>query len=294
MLRTLISLKVWLLYLLLVLILQTSSPFLSSWSRCNFVYPKTMWLGTNAVRDTQSMEKQPSTAQFAAEVKRFKKINAPKKLLALVIDGCERRSLSQRDILYGFRSLWQMNRTDLCIDVFQNIQNRVDESFRLSDDAIITLLRSFSSIARIDLVEAAAGLGAQAGDRDTTENENKACCCSSSVMIELAAALAQNGEVEKAVQCLEILMQRGYTIDNEISKKIMSSVMKKGKFDKIRLALSRLLMAGALNDNDSIQIFSNAFMKNLTFVKGSVSMDTLPSGKNIYITYNTPPNCVSI
>jgi hypothetical protein len=270
--------------------LQRSSPFLSSrWSKSNAVPSITKSRCTNAVKETSSTEQQPSTELFSAEVKRFKKMNAPKKLLALVIDGCERRSLSQRDILLGFRSLWQMNRTDLCIDFFQHIQNRVDESFRLSDDVIVTLLRSFSSIARTDLVEASVRLGVHTDDRVTVENENIDCRCSSSVMVELAAALAQNGEVDKAVQYLEILMQRGFTIENDISKKIMTSVMKKGKFDNIRLALLRLLMVEALNDNDSVQIFSNAFMKNLTFVKGSVSMETLPPGKNIYMSYDTQP-----
>jgi hypothetical protein len=211
---------------------------------------------------------------FAQSVKNFKKINAPKKIFNLIIDGCERKELSQRDILFGFRTLWQMNRTDLCVDMFPYIERRVDSSFRLNDDVVIAMMRSFSSISRPDLLEATVQLGTEldspVSDCDLT--------CTSTVLVEFVAALAQSGDIERAIQLLNALLFRKSVVDIEMSKRIMSSVLKRGKFDNIRTSLLRLLLLGGLDDNDSIQLFSNSFMKNVTFIKGAISMDTLPPG----------------
>ena len=61
-----------------------------------------------------------------------------------------------------------------------------------------------------------------------------------------------------------------------MSKKIMNTFLKKGTLEEVRASARILLQCGGLTDNDSLQIFTNTFMRSIDFVKGAVSIDTLP------------------
>ena len=104
-----------------------------------------------------------SSDELAAQIKCLRKISATKKITNLMNQSfIESGSnvMNEKIFLLGFRSLWQVNRTDLCIDIYPLYQNilcsirdnwNTEHQFDYSVAA--SLLRSYSSLGRIDIAE---------------------------------------------------------------------------------------------------------------------------------------------
>eukprot|EP01038_Epipyxis_sp_PR26KG_P004419 gene4419-6246_t len=66
-------------------------------------------------------------------------------------------------------------------------------------------------------------------------------------------------------------------IDNIIAKKILKQFLQNAEtFHQIKTILKLLLCLHGLTDFDSLQLLTNTFLKSADFVKGAVSMKTLP------------------
>jgi GTP-binding protein len=65
-------------------------------------------------------------------------------------------------------------------------------------------------------------------------------------------------------------------IEIEMSKQILKMFLRETTATDIRKCLQYLLLINGLADNDSIQLLTSTYMKTIDFVKGAVSMETLP------------------
>lgn len=61
-----------------------------------------------------------------------------------------------------------------------------------------------------------------------------------------------------------------------MSKQILKMFLRETGADDVRRCLRALLLISGLSDNDSIQLLTSTYMKSIDFVKGAVSMETLP------------------
>ena len=65
-------------------------------------------------------------------------------------------------------------------------------------------------------------------------------------------------------------------IETEMSKQILKMFLRETGPENVRKCLRALLLINGLADNDSIQLLTSTYMKSIDFVKGAVSMETLP------------------
>ena len=98
------------------------------------------------------------------------------------------------------------------------------------------------------------------------------------ILPDLCLAYITNNKAPKALSTLRVIKDNHHkTISLEMSRKIMSMFLKKGTLEDIRTSTRLLLTCGGLTDNDSLQLFTNSFMKSIDFVKGAVSIESLPT-----------------
>lgn len=73
-------------------------------------------------------------------------------------------------------------------------------------------------------------------------------------------------------------------IEIEISKQILKMFLRETNPEDVRSCLRALLLINGLADNDSIQLLTSTYMKSIEFVKGAVSMETLPPAECAEVT----------
>ena len=106
------------------------------------------------------------TDEVATKIKYLRKTNSTKKIFNLLNQSfLESGSdlVNEKIFLLGFRSLWQMNRTDLCIslyplyqDILYGISENTGSECSYDYTVAASLLRSYSSLGRIDMAEGIA------------------------------------------------------------------------------------------------------------------------------------------
>ena len=87
---------------------------------------------------------------------------------------------------------------------------------------------------------------------------------------------ASIGSYPKALAALGMMNKFSIKIEVEISKQILKMFLRETGPENVRKCLRALLLINGLSDNDSIQLLTSTYMKSIDFVKGAVSMDTLP------------------
>ena len=95
---------------------------------------------------------------------------------------------------------------------------------------------------------------------------------------ELAFGYTTANNFSQAVQCLEAMSKYSIALNHATSKKILQQFLIHSDLYYIRRCLRVLIKLDGISDQDSVQILANYFMQNCEFVKGAVSMDTLPPG----------------
>jgi hypothetical protein len=95
---------------------------------------------------------------------------------------------------------------------------------------------------------------------------------------ELAFGYTTANNFSQAVQCLEAMSKYNIKLNLATSKKILQQFLIHSDIYYIRRCLRVLIKLDGISDQDSVQILANYFMQHCEFVKGAVSMDTLPPG----------------
>mmetsp|Transcript_25621 Transcript_25621/g.57929 ORF Transcript_25621/g.57929 Transcript_25621/m.57929 type:complete len:271 (+) Transcript_25621:461-1273(+) len=73
-----------------------------------------------------------------------------------------------------------------------------------------------------------------------------------------------------------MLHKRGLGIDADTARRILKQFLAQSKPETIHRAIFALLAVRGLDDNDSIQLITNSYLRSVDFVKGAVSLATLP------------------
>jgi len=217
---------------------------------------------------------------FRTQMREFRRSNSPKKLVKAVEELSELGQLDQNKTVYAFRTLQRMNRSDLCSGLLPLWSHAVYQSLdqRVELEPATAMLRSFCRLNRTDLAETIA---ATAGANTSISNFNDPIA-SRTLLPELALGYLLTDTVAGCDKCLSLLsrllaQQPDATIDLELSKAILKGLLRSGRsVADVRHGVRLLLQLKGLTDNDSLQLLTSSFMRSLEFVKGAVSMATLP------------------
>jgi hypothetical protein len=268
---------------------------------------------TAATTSASSSASEPLVAvseEFRVAIKDLRKINAPKKILRLVSDHAAAGTITQNMTVHAFRTLQRMNRSDLSLEMVPIWHQAVDiahtgassadnrESELQGQESCVgvmeiepaaALIRSCCKLQRFDLADgiaSKAGIIVRSGRSNTRELSSANVPVSDAQLAaltvflpELAVGYATVGSLEKALSALEMMRKHSILIDIELSKQIMKGFLKQASVEDIRRCLRALLALDGLGDNDSHQLLTSTFMRTIDFVKGAVSMDTLPPGE---------------
>ena len=94
---------------------------------------------------------------------------------------------------------------------------------------------------------------------------------------ELLLGFTLSGQCGIALTLLETMLYYNIHIDIDLSKTILESFLNICKDTyQIRKCLRLLIRLNGLSDQESVRILTNTYMRNITFIKGSVSVATLP------------------
>ena len=234
-----------------------------------------------------------SDAAFLSEIKEYKKINAHRKIIKTLTAFSTTGMLSTNMTAYAFRTLKQMNKTaDVLEELYPLWQSAAAGSpsdFR-NLNASLLLIKGYCRIGKMDYVEAiAASMGVRLdaldslsaeGSLDVADDHARLVVDAAALVLpEMAVGYTMANQTLKAIASLRRMEKLELKIDNEVSKAVLKTLIKNNANNilNIRIALKVLLRLNGLQDNDSIQLLTSAFMKSVLFVKGAVSMDTLPA-----------------
>jgi hypothetical protein len=92
----------------------------------------------------------------------------------------------------------------------------------------------------------------------------------------VSTGYASIGSYPKALAALGMMHKFSIKIEIEMSKQILKMFLRETSPEDVRRCLRALLLINGLADNDSIQLLTSTYMKSIEFVKGAVSMETLP------------------
>lgn len=109
----------------------------------------------------------------------------------------------------------------------------------------------------------------------------------------MSTGYASIGSYPKALAALGMMHKYSIKIEIEMSKQILKMFLRETSPEDVRRCLRALLLINGLADNDSIQLLTSTYMKSIEFVKGAVSMETLPPAEcaevsHSYLCYEQP------
>ena len=195
-------------------------------------------------------------------------------------------TLTQNMTAYSFRALQRMNRTDLCPSILpywiSSISMRgIPDYGVLEISPAMVLIKGYNRLQRFDLSEEIVSkfevkLSPSTSPPSSVILSGSKQLASSKILPEMAYSYAYIGKFEKCLLALHTMLELGISIDIDVSKSILKLILRESNSWFIREVVRSLLELKGLNDNDSIQLLTNSFMKNLDFVTGAVSLHTLP------------------
>jgi hypothetical protein len=246
----------------------------------------------------QAMPMNYSESSFVSKMKEFKQISSPKKVLKLVIDYSNAGHLSQNMYLLSLKTLIRINNSDLCPTIYPHWIKSIDSMDchnGIDFNTTISINRIYCKLRHMDTAEMmAVRLGLDIDSIDLREispstdhlsppKHDRSYMSSTelqqfygTILSDLAFGFICMGSYTKSLKALSDMKNRGIDIELEVSKRIFKQYLHVAKPDIIRRALRLLLSINGLDDNDSIQLVTNTYLRSVDFIKGAVSIDTLP------------------
>lgn len=238
-------------------------------------------------------------SSFVSKMKEFKQISSPKKVLKWVIDYSNTGHLSQNMYLLALKTLIRINNSDLCPTIYPHWLKSIDSMdchSGIDFNTTISINRIYCKLRHMDTAEMMAvrlGLDIDvidlrdmplSTDHPSSPPKHDRSYVSSTelqqfygtILSDLAFGFICMGSYTKSLKALSEMKIRGIDIELEVSKRIFKQYLHIAKPDIIRRALRLLLSINGLDDNDSIQLVTNTYLRSVDFIKGAVSIDTLP------------------
>jgi len=214
-------------------------------------------------------------------LREYRKSDSPKKLLKEVSDCSESGTLTQDQTVQAFRMLQRMNRTDLSFQIIDLWHHTLESTKEKADaSAAVVFLRSCCRIKNMEMAEKiieSAGINLNSLPEIVDKNNE---IILSTLLPEMIVGYLINDQPEKSLNVLRAFKEMDFGMNLELSKLLLKWGLKNVKDFGINREIIRILSQlkdGALDDNDSLQLVTSAFAHDISFLKGAVSMETLPT-----------------
>lgn len=210
---------------------------------------------------------------FRALVKKHKTNKAPKKMYEELVALSMQDALTSSMAAYAFRSFQRMERTDLALELIPLWRKCVGED---AEDVALALpmLKTCCKEGRMDLAEAIA-LAFDVSIGNSSSSGRSAA--SGALLPELAHGFASNKGFTECLDALALINALGLKVSGDASKHILKAFLRGESSRYIRRCLRYLVLASDQPaDIDFIQILASNYLRSLEFIKGAVSIETLP------------------
>lgn len=225
-----------------------------------------------------------SDESFESLLKRHKATDAFKKILQTIDQHAKRGELNQTRAVLAMKTMVSMRMQEdlpFLVDCFLNSNTAFGSS--LAD------LNSTVSMVRFCCIQKSMSAAEKLTNRlgfVMSEDTNKKVELSLStetfpmfnkLFSDLSLGYISSGMPDKASACLRSMKQYSMQMEKDTARKVLKEYTNHTNTQHIRRCLSHLIdLTDGLDDPDCIQIINNVFIRTIDFVKGAVSMDTLP------------------
>lgn len=223
--------------------------------------------------------------EFTEMLRKYRKVSATKCIEKMVAAYHTANKLSTNMTYTALKSVQTLNANSVGETVYKywssNIEQRQQELW-MNPQPSIGIIKYFS---RLGNMSTAATISKYFGiDQsvmlpfNTSLSPSDQLAIQQEVLNQLALGHAMQNQAKEALHYMNLLHQHDMCIVNDVSKKIMKQFLNEATSIHTILNCMRLLVNTAgLVDTEAIQLITNKFLSNMTFIKGAVSMDTLPS-----------------
>jgi hypothetical protein len=223
---------------------------------------------------------------FRNMVKAFKKSKAPKKLYEEVIKMSGAQQLDRNMTVYAFRNLQRMDRNDLALELVPLWTSLLTNGSEFTTNDMVLalpLLKSCCKEKQMGMALSIAACFQVTPEYNSAETPLPPLVVEAKKILlpELAHGYVSNKAFGKCIGIMQHMEKASVPMSLETSKHILKSFLRGESSRQIRNAL-RLITALGVNtyaDVDFIQILCSNYLRSLEFVKGAVSIDTLPPEK---------------
>jgi GTP-binding protein len=239
--------------------------------------------------DIDSKVNQPSlNSTFREMINSCRKTGAHRKLFNNLVIYAKADELTLDMTVFSLRTLQRMNKTDMMVDTANLWLNSSLPLNRTSEtiEALRFLIRLASRNGDMDMMEtivtkskiySIAALPLNYGLLGSlTLDDEYSILLHQTLLQELAVSYTLNGFYAKAQQTLELMRYLSLTMDVDVSRQIIRTFVRETSSFSSRKCLRTLLLLDSANDVGTIQILTNAYLKSIEFVKGAVSLESLP------------------
>ena len=220
--------------------------------------------------------------EFLLKLKEYRKNKSPKKLHEHILALNSQQGLDLNMTYQAVRTLQRMNRTDLALSLLPIGQTLIPSGQYTSSDISIGV--SFVRLCCKDGdMEGAMSISRKFNiDLNIPETiTHELNMAYEALLPELALGFVSKKSFQTCLEVLELLCRLELKLSGDISKNILKGFVRGEGSMNIRKALRFLskISHGPSTDIDLIQILCSHYLRTLDFVKGAVSMSTLPPEK---------------
>ena len=219
--------------------------------------------------------------EFLLKLKEHRKNKAPKRLFDEVVALNSHQKLNLNIAYYAIRTLQRMNRTDLATSLIPIGHNLIpSDVFKSSDVSIgVAMIKMCCKNGDMDLSLSIAQrfhvVINGTVDRDSISNRMKEF---EAFLPEIAFGFASVKSFQDCLNVLYLMQKLELRLPDEVAKNMLKAFARGEGNMNIRNALRAIakISCGPHSDTDIVQILCSHYLRSLEFVKGAVSMATLP------------------
>lgn len=209
--------------------------------------------------------------QFHTEILSFKKLKAPRKIFQRIEEHDKNQTLSCRMIFDGFRALQKLERNDLCQDILP-----IWEKLLISSLGSTKPLEDVRNSSMVFINECCKRGKVNVAEHIIAASNENQISLSPQVYVDILRGHMSYRNFDRMLYYLEVLRATSSRLDDDTAKSILKATLREADTKTIITVLSALLSDDYLQDYESCQLIAGHYLRQLDFVKGAVSMETLP------------------
>lgn len=235
--------------------------------------------------------------EFLYICKIVRKINTPKKLLSFIEECGRSGTLTWAMTTTAMRNYQFLNRTDLVNPVYDLFLNQSENPNSFIQSNLNTTQTIIQFLCKCGQVKLASDIATRAGVFDYTPSTEPPQAMKiddaavtdekeipktkedlfSTILSDIALGYAANQDYRASISTLRRMKEFNLPLSSElIGYRIISIFLAQSDLYFIKLALNSLLALDSLTDYDSLRQLTNYMIRKINFVKGAVSVETLP------------------